>query len=118
VLGSLLCGALLAPAVASASGPSRQQVRFGISVARKNLWGEARFRFERAVTLDPKSAAAFNNLAVACEQQGDFVAARQAYAEALRLKPKDRLIQQNFDLFREADDKRNRRRGAQKATSR
>ncbi len=117
VFGSLLCCALLAPVPLSAGGASSQQIRFGISVARKNLWGEARFRFERAVALDPKSAAAFNNLAVACEQQGDFAAARQAYTEALRLNPKDRLIQQNFDLFREADDKRNRRRGAQKASS-
>jgi Flp pilus assembly protein TadD len=117
VLGFLLCGTLLAPVSVFANGASRQQVRFGVSVARKSLWGEARFRFERAVALDPKSAAAFNNLAVACEQQGDFAAARQAYTEALRLKPRDRLIQQNFDLFREADDKRNRRIGAQKPPS-
>jgi Flp pilus assembly protein TadD len=94
-----------APAATSASA---EQVRFGITVAHKGLWAEARFRFERAVALDPNNAAAFNDLAVACEQQGDFIRAREAYETALRLRPGHRQIQQNFDLFREADAKRNR----------
>ena len=92
---------------------SRQEARFGVEVARRGLWAEARFRFERAVALDPTNAAAFNNLAVACEQQGDFDKARGAYEEALRLRPRHRQIQQNYDLFREADEKRNRDRKAQ-----
>jgi Tfp pilus assembly protein PilF len=87
---------------------SGRQLRFGVDVAKRGLWAEARFRFERAVLLDPRSAAAFNNLAVACEQQGDFEAAQRAYEEALRLKPGHRQIQQNYDLFREADEKRDR----------
>jgi Flp pilus assembly protein TadD len=87
---------------------SRRQLRFGVNVAKRGLWEEARFRFERAVALDPKNAAAFNDLAVACEQEGDFDGARQAYVEALRLRPGQRQIQQNYDLFREADEKRNR----------
>jgi Tfp pilus assembly protein PilF len=100
---------LLAPGARAANKASREQVQFGIRVARDGLWAEARFRFERAVALDPKNAAALNDLAVACEQAGDFAKARETYEAALKLKPKDSRIQQNYDLFREADDKRNRR---------
>ena len=49
------------------------------------------------------------DLAVAYEQQGEFAKARDASEKALKLRPGDDLIQQNFDLFREADDKRNRK---------
>jgi tetratricopeptide (TPR) repeat protein len=85
------------------------ELRFGVEVARKGLWQEARFRFERAVVLDPDNASALNNLAIALEQQGEFDKAREAYERAIKLKPKSLYIQQNYDLFREADDKRNRK---------
>ena len=101
---------LLAPLPAPDREPSSsQQVEFGIDVAQKGLWQEARFRFEKAVELDPDNAPALNNLAIALEQQGEFDKARGAYEKALQLKPNDLYIQQNYDLFREADDKRNRK---------
>ena len=101
---------LLMPATALASSAtSADEVRFGIEVAKRGLWQEARFRFERAVELSPDNASALNNLAIALEQQGDFDRARSAYEKALKLKPGSAYIQQNFDLFREADDKRNRK---------
>lgn len=90
-------------------GSASDELRFGVEVARKGLWLEARFRFERAVLLDPENASALNNLAIALEQQGDFDKAREAYERALKLKPGSLYIQQNYDLFREADDKRNRK---------
>ena len=93
----------------SASTTSGQEIAFGIEVARKGLWSEARFRFEKAVSLDPNNAEALNNLAIALEQQGAFEDARAAYDKALKLKPGNLYIQQNYDLFREADDKRNRK---------
>jgi type IV pilus assembly protein PilF len=99
----------LVGAAGLAPSSSNQEVQFGIEVARKGLWQEARFRFEKALQLNPKDAAALNDLAVALEQQGDFPKARDAYEKALSLKPGDTYIQQNFDLFREADDKRNRK---------
>ena len=88
---------------------SEDEVQFGIEAARRGLWNEARFRFEKAVTLSPDNADALNNLAVSLEQQGAFDRAREAYEKALKLKPDSVYIQQNFDLFREADDKRNRK---------
>ncbi len=105
-----LAVALLAlGSVAAAADSAGHQVQFGLTVAQKGLWQEARFRFERAVALDPKNAVALNDLAVALEQMGDFDNARACYEKALALRPKDQYIQQNFDLFREADDKRNRK---------
>lgn len=96
---------LAAPEASSA----RDELRFGITVAERGLWREARFRFERAVDLAPENANALNNLAVALEQDGAFDEAREAYEKALQLDPDNIYIQQNYDLFREADDKRNRK---------
>jgi tetratricopeptide (TPR) repeat protein len=47
---------------------------------------------------------------VALEQMGQFQEARESYERALELRPDDLYIQQNYDLFREADDKRNRKK--------
>ena len=99
---------LASGAVPAAS--SDDEIAFGIEVARKGLWNEARFRFERAVALDPGSAEALNDLAVALEQQGEFARAREAFEKALKLAPGSLYIQQNYDLFRESDDKRNRKK--------
>jgi Flp pilus assembly protein TadD len=100
---------LAAAPLVAAEKTSVRQVEFGVEVAQKGLWQEARFRFERAVELDASNAAALNDLAVSLEQVGEFDKARQCYEKALKLKPNDIYIQQNFDLFREADDKRNRK---------
>jgi len=94
---------------AAAAVDSDDELRFGIEMARKGLWFEARFRFEKAVQLAPEDAEALNDLAVALEQHGEFDKAREAYEKALKLKPRSLYIQQNYDLFREADEKRNRR---------
>lgn len=88
---------------------SGAELAFGIQAARRGLWVEARFRFERAVALDPENAPALNDLAVSLEQQGEFDKARDAYEKALKLKPGSTYVQQNYDLFREADAKRNRK---------
>jgi Flp pilus assembly protein TadD len=83
----MLLGAGSMPAASS-----QDEVQFGINAARRGLWNEA-----------------LNNLAISLEQQGAFERAREAYEKALKLKPDSVYIQQNFDLFREADDKRNRK---------
>ena len=100
---------LLAEAAVPAASAD-EEIAFGIEVARKGLWNEARFRFERAVHLDPGDAEALNNLGVALEQQGEFAGARVAFEKALKIAPSSLYIQQNYDLFREADDKRNRKK--------
>lgn len=105
-LRSLLLTALLTVLMASASyadprGDAKAQVAFGIEAAQHGLWREAAYRFERAVAIDPSYAFAFNNLAVACEQQGLIEKARDAYEKALALAPNSELIRQNYELFKE-----------------
>ncbi len=99
----------VSPAHADDTKDAKKEIAFGINVARRGLWHEARFRFERAAAKNPDSASAFNNLGVTLEQQGEFEKARAAYERALQLEPKNLSIQQNYDLFREADEKRNRK---------
>jgi len=87
---------------------ARNQVEFGIRVAAQGLWREAIYRWERAVELDPTYAAAFNNLAIAYETAGEFQKAKAAYEKAIELDPKNIYIKQNFDLFKEINDRANR----------
>jgi Flp pilus assembly protein TadD len=99
------------PAAADNTRAAREQVDFGIKVAQNGLWREALYRWERAVELDPGYAQGWNNLAVAYEQAGRFDDARKAYETAIKLDPKNTMIQQNYDLFKEINDRTQRRRG-------
>jgi Tfp pilus assembly protein PilF len=92
-------------------GQSKQQVEFGIKVAQNNLWNEALYRWEKATQLDPSYAAAWNNLAIAYEHEGRFEDAKKAYERALELDPKNLMIRQNYDLFKEINDRTKRRNG-------
>jgi Tfp pilus assembly protein PilF len=97
--------ATAAPAWAQQRGQAKEQVEFGVQVAQRGLWREAIYRWERATQLDPTYAAAFNNLAVAYEQEGQLDKARAAYEKAIALEPNNALIKQNFDLFKELNDR-------------
>jgi Flp pilus assembly protein TadD len=105
VLFSLIAASV---AYADARGDSRAQVEFGIVAAQKELWKEALYRWKRATEVDPTYAAAFNNLAIAHEHEGQFEEARKAYERAIELEPNNALIKQNYDLFREINDRTNR----------
>jgi tetratricopeptide (TPR) repeat protein len=109
----IVASMLVLPVAASASARSdaKEQVEFGIKVAQTGLWREAQYRWERAVELDPTYAEAWNNLAIAYEHSGKFDEARKAYETALKLDPKNMLIRQNYDLFKEINDRTQKRRG-------
>jgi Tfp pilus assembly protein PilF len=92
-------------------GKSKEQVEFGIKVAQNNLWNEALYRWQQAVKLDPSYSAAWNNLAIAYEHEGKFEDAKKAYEQALTLDPKNQMIRQNYDLFKEINDRTKRRSG-------
>jgi Flp pilus assembly protein TadD len=97
-----------APLAADARGDAKKQVEFGITVAQKGLWREAIFWWEKATQVDPTYAAALNNLAIAYEHEGQLEKARVAYEKALKLEPGNTLIKQNYELFREINDRTSR----------
>jgi Tfp pilus assembly protein PilF len=105
VAALLLCLAVAVPVSASQRSEAKEQVEFGIQVAQRGLWREAIYRWERATQLDPTYAAAFNNLAIAYEHEGELEKARGAYEKALALEPENAMIKQNFDLFKEINDR-------------
>lgn len=109
ILGMCLVALAAPPSLANERSRAKTQVEFGINVAQRGLWREAIFRWERAVELDPTYAEAYNNLAIAYEHQGMFDKAREAYEKAVELSPDNAMIRQNYELFREINDRTNRR---------
>jgi Tfp pilus assembly protein PilF len=93
------------PAFADARRDAKSQVDFGVNVALRGLWREAIYRWEKAVELDPTYAAAFNDLAIAYEHEGQLDKARKAYEKALELEPNNSQIRQNYELFKEINDR-------------
>jgi Flp pilus assembly protein TadD len=98
------------PLHADTRSDAKSQVAFGIDVAQRGLWREAIYRWEKAAELDPTYAEAFNNLGVAYEHEGQLEKARQAYEKALGIEPNNVQIRQNYELFKEIND----RAGAEK----
>jgi len=105
----LLLSAAVVPLSADARSDAKKQVEFGITVAQRGLWREAIYRWERAAQIDPKYAEALNNLAIAYEHEGDLGKARVAYEKALELEPNNALIKQNYELFKEINDRTTRK---------
>ena len=108
LLGALLVVLASAPLAADARDDARRHVEFGIAVAQRGLWREAIFQWERAIKVDPTYASAHNNLAIAYEHEGDLDKARSAYERALELEPNNALIKQNYELFKEINDRTTR----------
>jgi len=77
------------------------QIAFGTSVAKKGMWREAAFRYQRAIDAEPNNARAHNNLAVALEAGGDFARALAEYKKALELEPNNDYIRRNYTRFAE-----------------
>ncbi|MBF8301140.1 MAG: yrrB 4 [Acidobacteria bacterium] len=98
----------VAPLAADARSDAKKQVEFGIAVSQRGLWREAIYRWERAAQLDPTYAAAHNNLAIAYEHEGELDKARAAYEKALEIEPNNTFIKQNYELFKEINDRTTR----------
>lgn len=112
-LGGGSAAAQSAPGLATpASGGGERAGRensFGVEVASRGLWKEATYRWRKAVDLDPQNPRAHNNLAVAYERSGKFEEALDAYETALELLPSNEQIRQNYELFREAYERKKRK---------
>jgi Flp pilus assembly protein TadD len=109
---ALVAMSFAAPAFADARTDAKAQVEFGIDVAQRGLWREAIYRWQKATEIDPTYAEAFNDLAIAYEHEGQLDKARQAYEAAVKLNPNNPEIRQNYELFKEIND----RKGADKDT--
>jgi Flp pilus assembly protein TadD len=109
LLLALIVTAAASPLAADARSDAKKQVDFGITVAQKGLWREAIYRWERATEIDPTYAAAHNNLAIAYEHEGELDKARVAYEKALKLEPNNSYIKQNYELFKEINDRTTRK---------
>ena len=105
VIVAAVAVASASPSFADARSDARAQVNFGIDVAQRGLWREAIYRWEKAVEIDPKYASAYNDLAIAYEHEGQLDKARQAYEKALELDPNNSQIRQNYELFKEINDR-------------
>ncbi len=105
LLVAFVAVALASPSFADARADAKSQVEFGINVAQRGLWREAVYRWEKAVELDPQYAAAFNDLAIGYEHEGQLEKARKAYEKALELEPDNTQIRQNYELFKEINDR-------------
>lgn len=100
---ALIISLASAPVAVAAKGDSeaREQLKFGVEMARRGLWNEALFRFEQVRKLQPDDPKALNNLAVAYEAVGRFDDAEATYREALKVAPSNRDIKKNVTRFRE-----------------
>ena len=108
------CAAVVSasPSFADARSDAKSQVEFGINVAQRGLWREAIYRWEKAVELDPSYAEAYNDLAIAYEHEGQLDKARKAYEKALELAPNNSQIRQNYELFKEINDRTSPEKGS------
>lgn len=83
------------------AGDGGAQLAFGVDMARRGLWNEALFRFEKARAENSRDVRAANNLAVAYEAVGRFEEALATYREALAAEPGNRTLKQNYSRFLE-----------------
>jgi Tfp pilus assembly protein PilF len=93
------------PSFADAKSEAKSQVEFGINVAQRGLWREAIYRWQKATELDPTYVAAYNDLAIAYEHEGQLDKARKAYEKAIELDPNNGQVRQNYELFKEINDR-------------
>jgi Flp pilus assembly protein TadD len=105
ILIAWLVAVTAAPVFADARSDAKSQVEFGINVAQRGLWREAIYRWEKATQLDPTYVAAFNDLGIAYEHEGQLDKARKAYEKALELDPNNAQVRQNYELFKEINDR-------------
>jgi len=95
-----LAGLALVGLAACARPLATDALSAGVTAARADDWDAAVRHWAEAVRRSPGSAAAHNNLAVACEKRGDWDAARREYEEALRLDPRNLVIKENLEAFK------------------
>jgi Tfp pilus assembly protein PilF len=90
-----------APGHAAKQPQAGSQIQFGVDMAKRGLWNEALFRFQRALLDRPRDARILNNIAVSYEALGLFEEALEAYRKGLEASPSDRDLRNNYSRFLE-----------------
>jgi type IV pilus assembly protein PilF len=78
---------------------AKYNVELGVAYLRQGNLADARTKLERALKEDPQNPAAHAAAALLYEQLGEESKADQHYATALRLKPGDPDILNNYGVF-------------------
>lgn len=69
---------------------------FANKLAKMNLWEEALYRWKKELNNGNKSAAIYNNIAIAYEKKGKYELALEYYKKALKLEPTNEYIKTNL----------------------
>lgn len=94
-----LAAGVLAPAAHAAGKGAAEQLEFGIRMAKRGLWNEALFRFNRVLEERPGDPRVLNNIAVAYEATGQFDLALEHYKKALERDSANRELRRNYAQF-------------------
>ncbi len=95
----VLAGALAAAPAEAARDRTGSQLEFGVQMAKRGLWNEALFRFNRVLEERPGDARLLNNMAVAYEAIGKFDKALEYYRKALKADQGNRELRKNYAQF-------------------
>lgn len=102
IAAAVLAAVALTPLAADAQEKNlNAQFEFGIKMAKRGLWNEALFRFERVLAQRPGDPRALNNMAVAYEAVGQFEKALETYKQALARDSTNRDLRRNYAQFLE-----------------
>lgn len=77
----------------------RSDFEFANKLAKEELWQEAYYRWQKALTTKGGTAALHNNMAVALESMGRKQEAEQEYQLAMKIDPNNVYIKSNYDRF-------------------
>ena len=103
--------ALLFAAPATARDPredAKAQVMFGINVAQRGSGARRSIAGKRPSRSIPTYAAAYQRSRHRLRARRQFDKARKAYEKALELEPNNPQIRQNYELFKEINDRTGR----------
>ena len=89
--------------------PGKDNIKVGVKYAEAGLWPEAMVAWKQAAVEMPEEPAAFYNLGLAYEVQGDLDKAEIAYQAAIELKQK-KLYMEAVARIRKAKEEQNKLR--------
>ena len=94
----------------------QSEFEFANSLAKRGLWKEAHYRWQKCLDRGEKRASLYNNIAIYYEQSNDFEKARVAYQKALELAPGNEIIKSNFEKMKAFLERKAEKKNPKKET--